>query len=135
LRFLLDTNACIELLRPTGSKLLRQQLQECEPGDVCVCSIVRMELVFGALRSQRVAENLGHVNRLLSGLPSLAIDDRVADRAAQVHAHLTAAGTTVGPNDLLIAASALAHGLTLVTHNTVEFARVPGLSTADWEAT
>ena len=40
----------------------------------------------------------------------------------------------IGPDDLLIAASALVHGLTLVTHNTVEFGRVPGLSTADWEA-
>lgn len=89
--------------------------------------------MFGALRSQRSEENCRHVARLLSALPSLPIDDRVADRAAETHARLTAAGTKIGPNDLLIAAVALAHGLTLITHNVSEFGRVSGLSIADWE--
>jgi tRNA(fMet)-specific endonuclease VapC len=65
--------------------------------------------------------------------PELPVDDRVADRAAHTHAHLAATGQKIGPNDLLIAAVALAHGLTVVTHNTSEFGRVPGLSIADWE--
>jgi tRNA(fMet)-specific endonuclease VapC len=114
--------------------MLATRLEESAPGDACVCSVVRMELMFGALRSQRCEENCQHVARFLSVLPSLPIDDRVADRAAETHARLTAAGAKIGPNDLMIAAVALAHGLTLVTHNLSEFGRVSGLSVADWEA-
>ena len=54
--------------------------------------------------------------------------------AGEVRATLEQAGTPVGPNDLLIAAIALANGLTLVTHNTAEFSLVPGLALEDWEA-
>ena len=61
------------------------------------------------------------------------LDDRAAEEYGKVRAHLAALGTPIGPNDLLIAAIALANQMTLVTHNTTEFSRVPGLSLEDWE--
>jgi tRNA(fMet)-specific endonuclease VapC len=60
-------------------------------------------------------------------------DDRAGEEYAKVRADLAAKGTPIGPNDLLIAAIALANGLTLVTHNTTEFSRVLGLRLEDWE--
>ena len=64
---------------------------------------------------------------------SLPFDDAAASVYAIIRAHLESAGTPIGPYDLQIAAIALANGLTLVTHNTREFSRVPGLLLEDWE--
>lgn len=63
----------------------------------------------------------------------LDFDREDARRAGEIRAHLAAAGAPIGPYDALIAAQALARGLVLVTHNTREFARVPGLGVEDWE--
>lgn len=60
-------------------------------------------------------------------------DDLAAERYGELRAHLDAAGTPIGPNDLMIASIALANSLTLVTHNTGEFSRVPGLRLEDWQ--
>lgn len=64
---------------------------------------------------------------------SLPFDDRAAEEYGVVRSHLTGLGTLIGANDLMIAAIALANGLTLVTHNTTEFSRVPGLFLEDWQ--
>jgi len=95
--------------------------------------VVRAALVAGALRSQRAERNLPLVEDLLGNFDSLAFDDRAADHAGRIRASLERAGTPVGPNDLLIAAIALAHDLTLVTHDSSEFARIPSLRIKDWE--
>ena len=63
----------------------------------------------------------------------MPFDDRAADHDALLRATLERAGTPIGPNDLLIAAIAVANDLTLVTHNTGEFSRVPGLRLEDWQ--
>ena len=65
---------------------------------------------------------------------SLPFDDAAALMYGRLRAELERAGTPIGANDLLIASIALANGLTLITHNTREFGRVPGLQIADWEA-
>ena len=85
------------------------------------------------MKSERKQENIALAQTLLGAFRSLFFDDAAADHAAHVRAALEAAGTSIGPNDLLIAAIALANGLTLVTHNTREFGRVPGLGIEDWE--
>ena len=64
---------------------------------------------------------------------SLPFDDRAAEEYGKIRAHLSSAGTLIGPNDLIIAATALAHACTVVTRNTREFSRVPGLLLEDWE--
>src|SRR5437016_13074261 len=75
--------------------------------------------------------NLALLARLRQQFVSLPFDDRAAEEYGKLRAHLAALGTPIGPNDLLIAAIALANRLTLVTHNTVEFSRVPGLVLED----
>jgi tRNA(fMet)-specific endonuclease VapC len=99
-----------------------------------LCSIVRAELVFGALKSRDAAANLEKVHRFLSPFVSLPFDDSAADAYGRIRADLTDRGLTIGPNDLFIAAIARSQDLTLVTHNVEEFRRVPGLKLEDWEA-
>jgi tRNA(fMet)-specific endonuclease VapC len=103
--------------------------------DVGVCSIVRAELMFGALRSRDVQKNLNDVRAFLSPLPSLPFDDVAADACATIRTSLAQQGVPIGPNDTMIAAIALAHGLILVTHNMQDLSRIQGLQLEDWQAT
>jgi tRNA(fMet)-specific endonuclease VapC len=72
----------------------------------------------------------GRINRCSS---SESNDDRAAEQYGPIRADLASRGLLIGPNDLMIAAIALANGCTLVTHNTAEFSRVPGLTLEDWQ--
>lgn len=99
-----------------------------------LCSVVKAELYHGARRSSRVGENLALLRRFFQPFISLPFDDRCAEHYGQVRSELEREGRLIGPNDLLIAATARAHELTLVTHNTDEFARVSGLLLEDWES-
>jgi tRNA(fMet)-specific endonuclease VapC len=94
-------------------------------------SIVAHELFFGAFRSQRVKENLAVVEALEFEI--LDFDREDAKQAGMIRAALAAAGTPIGPYDVLIAGQALARGLTLLTHNMREFKRVEGLKLEDWQ--
>jgi len=73
------------------------------------------------------------VTQLRQQVISLPFDDSAAEEYGKLRAHLATVGTPIGPNDLMIAAIALAHRLIVVTHNTVEFSRVPGLLVEDWQ--
>jgi len=110
------------------------RLEKLEPGEVAVSAIVRAELVFGARKSRQVAANLRLIDAFCEPFTCLPFDKHTADIYGQLRADLEREGRPIGPNDLLIAATALAHSLTLVTHNVSEFARVPGLAIEDWEA-
>jgi len=133
--FLLDTNVCISWMRGGNPGFESRAISRLQAGEGAVlCSIVRAELLFGAFRSRWKTQNLERTNTFLAGFRSLPFDDGAAYRHALIRAELTAKGQLIGPNDLLIAATALAHGAILVTHNTAEFSRVPGLLLEDWEA-
>jgi tRNA(fMet)-specific endonuclease VapC len=132
-RFLLDTNACIALLNGT-SPTLAAQVAGVPPHEFAVSAVTEAELRYGAHRSARAAANLRVLEEFLDPLPSLAFDRRAAPHYGRIRAELTARGTPIGPNDLRIAATALAHDLTVVTRNTREFERVVGLRVEDWEA-
>jgi tRNA(fMet)-specific endonuclease VapC len=131
--YLLDTNACIRVLNRT-SELLVERLRQHDPSEVRISSVVKAELLYGARRSGRVAENLGVLQRFFQPFVSLPFDDRCAERYGVVRTQLERDGLPIGPNDLMIAATALAHDLTLVTNNTGEFLRVAGLAVEDWQA-
>lgn len=132
--YLLDSNACIHHLRQPQTSPITAKLAAAAPGTVTVCSVVVSELLFGALRSARPQENLSLVGKFVGNLVSWPFDDLAADHCAQVRDHLARAGNTIGPNDAMIAAIALANNLTVVTHNTSEFSRVPNLLIEDWQA-
>lgn len=130
--FLLDTNVCIHLLNQAHSGII-QHFRQHQPSEIALCSVVKAELLYGARRSQQVEANLQLLKQFFSPLTSLSFDDRCAQEAGQIRADLAAQGKPIGPNDLLIAATARAHDAVLVTHNTGEFARVTGLRIKDWE--
>ena len=130
--YLLDTNACIRVLNGTSAPLIAR-LRSHAPSDLRVSSVTRAELLYGARRSARVAENLRLLTGFFAPLVSLPFDDACAEEYGALRARLAAAGRPIGPNDLLIAATALAHDLTLVTHNLREFSRIAGLKIEDWE--
>ena len=99
-----------------------------------VCAIVKAELFHGAENSQYPQANLEKQRAFLDRFVSLPFDDRAAKAYGRIRATLKKAGTPIGPNDLLIAAIAVAHNCILVSHNTKEFERITELSLKDWEA-
>jgi tRNA(fMet)-specific endonuclease VapC len=130
--YLLDTNFCIELLNRRESQAARK-LASVNPLDVRLCSVVKAELYHGAYKSGRES-NLNLIRSFTVLFESLPFDDHSAEVYGRLRTELEKLGQLIGPNDLLIASIALAHGTTLVTHNTTEFSRIPGLSFEDWQA-
>lgn len=130
--FLLDTNACIQLLNGTSAPLAKRMRAQ-DPADIRISSVTKGELLFGARRSRRVAENLRLLEGFFGTLVSLPFDDACAGHYGTIRADLAVRGQPIGGNDLMIAAIASTHDLTLVTRNVGEFSRVPGLRVEDWE--
>lgn len=132
MRYLLDTNAWITLLSKRDS-LLKQRVAKADPSELATCSVVKAELHYGALRSERPDENLALIEHVVGALRSLPFDDAAAREYGAIRTELERAGTPIGPHDLMISAIARFNDLTLVTHNTGEFARVDSLRIEDWE--
>jgi tRNA(fMet)-specific endonuclease VapC len=132
--YLLDTNAAIALLnnapRSVRSRLRRAAARGASVG---ISAVSLFELWYGVARSQRQRENALRLQVFLSGaVQVLPFEEDDAKVAGDVRAYLEKRGTPIGPYDLLIAAQALRSHLTLVTANTAEFKRVPGLRWQDW---
>jgi tRNA(fMet)-specific endonuclease VapC len=130
--YLLDTNVCIAYLNGRSSNVV-QRLRGVSPSEIAVCSVVKAELFFGAMRSRNAAGTLARQRAFLEQFVSFPFDDRAAEFYASIRATLVVRGTPIGPNDLLIAAIARAHNLTLVTANVREFGRIEGLQIENWE--
>jgi tRNA(fMet)-specific endonuclease VapC len=131
--YLLDTNACIRLLN-RSSQAIVDRLAEHDPTAIVLSSVVKAELLYGARRSERVEENLRVLARFFAPFATAPFDDLCAEHYGPIRADLARAGKLIGPNDLMIAATARARDFTLVTNNTSEFGRVTGLRMEDWEA-
>lgn len=129
MRFLLDTNAVIALLNDATSRLAQRARRE-PPGDIALSAIVTHELFHGAFKSRRAQHNVALVDALQFAV--IEFDTEDARKSGEIRAVLAGSGTPIGPYDVLIAGQAVARGLVLVTHNTAEFARVPGLQIDDW---
>lgn len=131
--YLLDSNACIIYLNGRSPEL-KQSLESHKPENIYVCSIVKAELYYGAMRTRDPTETLKVQKKFLNNFSSLPFNDEAAEHYGKIRATLAAKGQPIGPNDMLIAAIALANQVTLVTHNTREFNRVSGLLIEDWQA-
>jgi len=128
---LLDTNLCIAFLNGED-EAVRDRLLTLAPDDARLCSVVKAELLYGAHHSQRVAENLARLEAFFAPLRSHPFDDEAAEWYGVIRSQLRREGTPIGGNDLMIAATARAAGLTLATRNQGEFRRVPGLRVEVW---
>jgi tRNA(fMet)-specific endonuclease VapC len=131
MRYFLDTNAVIALTNASNPNLSRRLRRVARP-DIAVSAIVMQELYCGAYKSRRQAANLAIADALQFEV--IAFDQDDARLAGEICAFLGAQGTPIGPYDVLIAGQAVARNATLVTRNTREFGRVPGLRLEDWEA-
>ena len=129
-RWLLDTNLCIRVLRdrPAG---LRERFNR-EADALCISNIVLTELLYGAEKSARPAENRRAVEQFAARLTLLPFDDAAAGHAANIRTTLERQGLPIGGYDVLIAGHARSRGLVVVTGNLREFTRVEGLRSEDW---
>ncbi len=130
--YLLDTNV-ITIYLNRRSLILRDRLEAINPEDIAVCSVVKFELFYGAMKSGNPLKNLARQQEFVDLFVYLPLDDLAAKKAGEIRSNLAALGTPIGPYDLLIAAIAIVNHLTLVTHNTREFERVSELRVEDWE--
>ncbi|SLM31658.1 tRNA(fMet)-specific endonuclease VapC [Desulfamplus magnetovallimortis] len=132
MKYLLDTNTCIKYLNGT-SESVRNQIEQMLPENIVVCSVVKAELFYGAMKSKYPERNISKQKEFLDHFISYSFDDNAAEKYGNIRAQLEKNGTPIGPNDLMISAIALSQNLILITHNVREFERVEGLVLEDWE--
>lgn len=131
MRYLLDSNILIFVIKEPGCRASRR-LKATDVGDISICSVVESELYHGATKYGDPAKRRTILDELLAPYFSHPFDSACVPQYARIRNHLERQGQIIGGNDLLIAAIALTHDLTLVTNNSREFARVPGLRVEDW---
>jgi tRNA(fMet)-specific endonuclease VapC len=128
--FLLDTNAVAALT--TEDPVFMERRLGFDASDFAISSIVAFELLFGAFRHAQTTKYLERFESLRLEVVPFDTDD--ARAAGGIRASLLAAGTPIGPYDILIAGQALARDLTLISRNVREFNRIEGLRVENWQA-
>jgi len=128
---LLDTNICIAYLNGTDPSI-RQRLLACIPEEMCLCSVVKAELFFGARNSKHIDSNLQRVQSFFDMFESYPFDDGAAEHYGLIRTQLQREGNPIGANDLMIASIALHNNLILVSRNQREFGRITGLRLEVW---
>lgn len=131
MRYMLDTNICIHVIKNRPETVIRNFLKH-EPGELCISSITYAELMHGVEKSQDSERNRVALTLFLSPISILSFDNFAAEEYGKIRADLERKGTPIGPMDTLIAAHARAEDLILVTNNTREFNRVEGLNVENW---
>jgi len=130
-RYLLDTNTCIAAMRNQATVV--QRMAALAPADCVISTIASYELFTGVEKCANPAQERAKVELLLKTIVELPFDSAAAKEAGRIRAILEAKGQPIGPYDLLLAGQAVALSMTLVTANTKEFSRVPGLVTENWQ--
>ncbi|MCW4589208.1 type II toxin-antitoxin system VapC family toxin [Gluconacetobacter entanii] len=130
LRYLLDTNFCIRVLRDRPAGLREKFNANAEA--LCISDVVLYELLYGAEKSQDPARTRRAVELFAQRLTVLPFDDEAAAHTAEIRADLESRGCVIGPYDLMIAGQARSKGLLVITGNLREFTRVEGLRSEDW---
>jgi tRNA(fMet)-specific endonuclease VapC len=133
MRFMLDTDSCIALIKSRPAGVLRK-IASRAPGEVGLSAISLAELRYGAAKSARKETNSQALDEFHLPLEIADFDEAAAKTYGEVRAALEKAGTPIGPLDTQIGAHALSLGVVLVSHNTREFRRISGLAVEDWLA-
>ena len=131
MRFMLDTDTCIALIKRKPASILRQ-LTALPPGEAGLSAVTLAELRYGVAKSSDRDKNGQALDEFLLPLEIADFDEPAAEIYGQVRAALERAGTPIGPLDTQIGSHAISLGASLVSHNVREFRRIPGLSVVDW---
>jgi tRNA(fMet)-specific endonuclease VapC len=131
MRYLLDTNICVYLIKKRPSEVI-ERFRQHSPQDVAISTITLFELQYGIEKSRYRQRSEDALAKFLLPLNLINLDRSSAIEAATIRAQLEKEGTPIGPYDLLIAGLARSQGMTLVTSNTKEFERVVGLHVENW---
>jgi tRNA(fMet)-specific endonuclease VapC len=131
MKFLLDTNICIYIIKRRPLQVLRK-FETFKINDLGISSITLAELEFGVYLSKYPEKNQEALNEFLSPLEILPFDDRAAFSYGEIRAFLQQRGLKIGAMDMLIAAQAKSLSIPLVTNNLKEFKRIPGLRLENW---
>jgi tRNA(fMet)-specific endonuclease VapC len=129
--YMLDTDISSYIMNRSSAKAI-QKLQTVAVSDVCISTITKSELMYGVEVSSRRQKDQRALDIFLWHMDVLDYPSAAAVHYAEIRAFLKTRGTIIGANDLFIAAHARCLGVTLVTNNTREFKRVPGLKIEDW---
>lgn len=129
--YLLDTNICIYFLNRRSENIIKK-LNNIEPEKIALCSIVKAELMYGALKSNNLQKTIKTLNGFFAQFNSYPFDDQAAEIYSQIRSELEKKGQIIGPNDLIIASIAIANQCILITHNCREFDRIKNLNMIDW---
>jgi tRNA(fMet)-specific endonuclease VapC len=134
MRYLLDTNACVAVLRAKPANVAMHLQKAAKRGDeILLSSIVLHELWYGVYNSSRAEEQAQHLANFLSAPMEIVVfDEHDAKIAGGIRGTLEAAGKRIGAFDTLIAAQCIRQGCILITANVSEFSRVKGLQWEDW---
>jgi tRNA(fMet)-specific endonuclease VapC len=133
-RYLLDTNICITMIKQRPLRVM-EKFRACDVGDIGVSSITVSELWYGVAKSLNQASKAANskaLRQFLLPLNVVSYDERAAEAYGEIRAALEQAGEPIGGMDLLIAAQAVSLGIPLVTNNEREFTRVPDLIVENW---
>lgn len=130
MRFLLDANTCIDLMR--GNDRVTDRLRGLAPADCAISTVTSFELFTGVAKCSDPDRERAKVALLLRTIVESPFDDAAARTAAEIRGALETTGQTIGPYDLLLAGHAASRGLTLVTSNVGEFSRAPRLAVENW---
>ena len=131
MKYMLDTNICIYLIKQKPEKVLRH-FKNHSIGDIGISSITLAELRFGVEKSQQIQNNRQALEEFILPLEIADFDEKAAVMYGAVRAALEKAGTPVSSMDMLIGAHALSLDLTLVTNNVREFKQIKNLNVTDW---
>lgn len=129
--YCLDTNTCIYFLKGE-SQQIRKKLSGLTPSQIKIPSIVKAELLLGALKSKDKKRNQSAVLSFLDTFEILSFGNKESTVYAEIRNELESKGKPIGPNDLLIASIVLSHNSVLVTNNEREFRRVGNLRIENW---
>ncbi len=131
MKFMLDTNTCIYLIKRKPEKVL-QHFKTYFIGDIGISSITLAELEYGVAKSQHVQKNRLALDEFILPLEIAAFDEAASEKYGSMRSMLEKNGMLIGSMDMLIAAHALSIDATLVTNNLKEFRRIRGLKVVDW---
>ena len=128
--YLIDTDTVIYILK--GHLVVQQNIKDHLQDPIMISVITCMELYYGAYKSQKVASNLAKIKTIEASLEIIPVGPEISETFGLLKAQMEKRGTRLDDFDLILAATALSHNLTLITNNTAHFKRIEGLKTENW---